>query len=101
MTFDWSTIGAGIAAAVTGAVGWLAGRQKRATEATEEKAERDVIELLRKEVERLSVRVAGLEGREGRLIRHVYRLEGLMRGAGMEPPPFDIDGQPIKIGGTD
>lgn len=98
---DWGTIGQGIMAVVVGALGWIAGRQKRKTEAVEEGAERDVIRLLRDELDRLSARVSAMEKREGRLIRHVYRLEGLMRGAGMEPPAFEIDGLPIKAGGTD
>ncbi len=42
-----------------------------------------MITLMRAEVLRLSNRVTALEGREGRLIRHVYRLEGLMTAANL------------------
>lgn len=98
---DWQTVGAGIGGLFVGAMSYFAGRGKRQVADTKADAEVDVVTLLRQEVERLSERVKGLEAREGRLIRHVYRLEGLMRGHGIEPPPFDIDGEPIKAGGTD
>lgn len=98
---DWQTIGGGIGAIVLGALSFIAGRGKRQVTEARQEAEIDVVTLLRQEIERLSQRVAGLESREGRMIRHIYRLEGLMRGHGIEPPPFEIDGEPIKAGLTD
>jgi hypothetical protein len=103
MTVDWQQVGSAVVALVVGAGGWIIGRKdKKATseanvakaraEGATAAAETSVVELMREEVRRLSVRVAALESREGRLIRHIYRLEGLMRGNGMEPPHFDIDG---------
>lgn len=112
MSIDWSQLGTGLAGLIIAIGGWFAGRKtsKATTEATVERARADgasaaaetsVVTLMREEVRRLSERVSALETREGRLIRHIYRLEGLMRGAGLEPPHFDIDGQPEKAGGTD
>jgi len=114
MAIDWNAVGAAAIALVTGAGGWLMGRKPNQAkldaavsaakaEAVNSDSTSAAVALLRAEVERLSARVQALEGREGRLIRHVYRLEGLMRGAGIEPPPFDIDApdHPIKAGGTD
>jgi hypothetical protein len=112
MAIDWSAVGGAAAAILTGVGGWLMGRKPNQAKidaavsaARAETVNSDstsaAVALLRAEVERLSSRVQALEGREGRLIRHVYRLEGLMRGAGIEPPPFDIDSDPVKAGGTD
>lgn len=112
MSIDWSQIGTALGGIIIAIGGWFAGRKtnKATSEATVERAraegasaaaETSVVTLMREEVRRLSERVSALESREGRLIRHIYRLEGLMRGAGMEPPHFDIDGAAIKVGGTD
>lgn len=97
MAIDWDVVGAAAMAALTGAVGWIGGRQKRKTAEAGQIAERDVIVLMREEVARLSarsaeqeIRIQRLEDRENRLVRHIFRLEALMRGAGLEPPPFDI-----------
>lgn len=98
---DWQAIGTAVAAAVLGVGSFIAGKGKRQVADAKADAEVDVVTLLRQEIERLSSRVGGLEKREGRMIRHIYRLEGLMRGAGIEPPPFEIDGEPIKAGLTD
>ncbi len=92
---DWSAIGTAIGAIVLGAGAYIGGKAKRGVITAKEVAETDVITLMRAEVLRLSNRVTALEGREGRLIRHVYRLEGLMTGAGMTPPKFEIDGDTI------
>jgi len=118
MSIDWNTIGAGVGALILSVITWFGGRAtKKATtdatvakakaEATQSAAESSVVEMMRQEVLRLGARVAALEeeqrkaqARESRLIRHVFRLEGLLRGAGLEPPHFDIDGQPEKAGGT-
>ena len=86
---------------LVGAFSYFAGRGKRQVADAKADAEVDVVTLLRQEIERLSKRVEGLESREGRMIRHIYRLEGLMRGHGIEPPPFEIDGDDLKVGGTD
>jgi hypothetical protein len=56
---------------------------------------------MREEVTRLGERVGRMEARELRLIRHIYRLEGLMRAAGLEPPPFDPDSDTIRAGGSE
>ncbi len=92
MQVDWSSVAAAVFAALSGVGGFLTGRQRRSVVKVTAAAEGSVIEMMRAEVLRLSLRVTALEGREGRLIRHVYRLEGLMTGAGMQPPPFEIDG---------
>jgi hypothetical protein len=95
MEIDWNVVGTGVVG-VLGAIGtWFMGKGKRAVDGAESKAERDVVNLLRQEVERLSVRLSAMESREGRMIRHIYRLEGLMRARGVEPPPFDIDSDTI------
>lgn len=101
MSIDWAALGTAAGGLIIGIGSFLAGRGKRQVADARADAEVDVVTLLRQEIERLSSRVAGLESREGRMIRHIYRLEGLMRGAGIEPPPFEIDGEPIKAGGTD
>lgn len=92
MALDWNLIGGALAALLTGAGGWFMGKGKREVAQAENAAERDVVNLLRQEVERLSARVTAMETREGKLIRHIYRLEGLMRAKDITPPPFDIDG---------
>jgi hypothetical protein len=93
---DWTAIGTAAGGLLIGIGSFFAGRSKRGVETIANVAESDVISMLRTEVTRLSNRVTALEGREGRLIRHVYRLEGLMTGAGMTPPPFEVDGDTIK-----
>lgn len=100
MALDWATIGTGAGLLLTNVVAYFAGKGKREVQNAANDAERDVIVLLRQELERLSTRVSAMESREGRLIRHVYRLEGLMRAKDIEPPPFEIDGDVIKAGGT-
>jgi hypothetical protein len=97
---DWTVIGTALGGVATGVLAYFKGRGTRKVENAKADAETDVVTLLRQEVERLAERVKGLEKREGRMIRHIYRLEGLMRGHGIEPPPFEID-EPIKAGLTD
>lgn len=101
MAIDWALIGTAAAGVVSGIGGWFMGKGKRNVESAATGAETAVIDLLRQEVERLSGRLTALEQREGRMIRHIYRLEGLMRAKDIEPPPFDIDGDTIRPGGTD
>jgi hypothetical protein len=97
---DWSAIGTAAGGILIGIGSFLAGKSKRNVETAANAAETDVITMLRAEVARLSQRITALEGREGRLIRHVYRLEGLMAGAGLTPPPFEIDGGGIPPVGS-
>jgi hypothetical protein len=89
---DLNAAGTAIGGLILSIGTFFAGRGKRNVESAAAVAETDVITMLRDEVTRLSNRITALEGREGRLIRHVYRLEGLMAGAGLTPPPFEIDG---------
>ena len=117
---DWTATWGVVGPAVIGLGTWLKMRKPNQArleaavavaraETTATQAGSTVVELLRQEVQRLDARmqaldavVAAMQKREGRLIRHVYRLEGLMRGANLVPPPFDIDSdEPIKAGGTD
>lgn len=100
MTIDWTLIGTAVVGILTGIGGFFTGKSKRNVETAANAAETDVITMLRTEVARLSQRITALEGREGRLIRHVYRLEGLMVGANLTPPPFEIDGGNIPPVGT-
>lgn len=96
MAIDWNLVGTGLMGLLTGVGGWFMGKGKRAVESAEATAERDVVNLLRQEVQRLSDRLTLMEAREGRTIRHIYRLEGLMRAAGIEPPHFEIDGGSVE-----
>src|SRR6478609_5248669 len=97
---DWQAIGTAIAGLVMGAGSVALYFQKQKVANASAGAETNVIELLRGEVRRLSERLTAMEGREGRLIRHVYRLEGLMRAKDIEPPPFDIDVDAYRAGGS-
>jgi hypothetical protein len=92
MAIDWNVLGTAIGGIVVGIGGYFTGKGKRTVAAAEDTAQTNVVNLLRQEVERLSGRVTAMEGREGKLIRHIYRLEGLMRAKGLEPPHFDVDG---------
>lgn len=108
---DWTVVWGVVGPAIVGLGTWLKTRKPNQAkleaavsaaraEAVNTDSTSAAVTLLREEVTRLSNRVTALEGREGRLVRHVYRLEGLMRAAGIEPPPFEIDGDPVKAGGT-
>jgi hypothetical protein len=101
MAIDWALVGTGAAGLVAGVGGYFKGKGGRKVESAATGAEVTVIDLLRQEVERVQTRLTGLEQREGRMVRHIYRLEGLMRAKGIEPPPFDLDSDTIKAGGTD
>lgn len=101
MVIDWALIGTAAAGIVSGIGGFIAGKGKRNVATAATGAETAVIDLLRQEVERLSGRLTALEQREGRMIRHIYRLEGVMRAQGIEPPAFDLDSDSIKPGMTD
>jgi hypothetical protein len=91
----WGTIGAGIAAAIAGALAWLTGRQRRQAEeygygadAAGYKAEKDIIENLRAEVARLSERVQALETDGLRMRSRVWHLEDELRKHGIPVPPI-------------
>jgi hypothetical protein len=95
LSIDWPSVGVALTGIGSGVAGFLTGRKKRGVDVSAEVAEITVIDTMRAELLRLSIRITLLEGREGRLIRHVYRLEGLIVGAGMTPPQFEIDGGAI------
>jgi hypothetical protein len=112
MTLDWVSIWAVVGPAVVGLATWLKTRKPNQAaisaavsaaraEAVNTDSTSAAVALLRGEVERLGARQQAMETREGKLIRHLWRLEALMRAHGIEPPPFDIDGEPIRAGGTD
>lgn len=101
MAIDWNSIGTAIGGLVIGGGSVALWWHKQRVGSAETGAHVAVVDLLRQEVERLSGRLTALEHREGRMIRHIYRLEGLMRAKGIEPPPFDIDTDTIRAGGTD
>ena len=90
----WGTIGAGIAAAIAGALAWFSGRQRRQVEeygygadAAGFKAEKDIIENLRAEVARLSERVSKLETEGLRMRSRIFHLEDEMRKNNLPIPP--------------
>lgn len=108
----WQVIGAGVAAAVTGALGWAGGRKTRAAAQAAEVAELGVGQAhSRAEADLytlLTTRLAKLEGDVLRLNteldaertlrraveNHVSTLERLMRLSGLNPPAFGISEQP-------
>lgn len=92
-------VGGWLAAIVTGAIGWFGGRSGRSRDQQAITTESRLYETVRLELDRLTEKVEQLERRSGRMLNHIYRLEGLMRQSGLEPPPFDPDGTPV--GGTD
>lgn len=90
----WGTIGAAIVAAITGALAWINGRQRRAAEdagysaeAARSQAEQDIIDKLREEVARLADRVNRLEAEGQRLRLRVWHLEDEMRKHAVPIPP--------------
>lgn len=97
---DPVTVGGWLAAIVTGALGWFGGRAGRKRDNEAVLTESRLYETVRLELDRLGVKVEQLERRSGRMLNHIYRLEGLMRSSGIEPPPFDPDGH-IGAGGTE
>lgn len=98
---DWQAIGTAVGGLMVGAGGVALWWRKQFVETAREGAEVNVIQLMREEVTRLGERVGRMEARELRLIRHIYRLEGLMHAAGLEPPPFDPDSDTIRAGGSE
>ncbi|WP_099589711.1 hypothetical protein [Stenotrophomonas maltophilia] len=98
---DWQAIGTAAGGLMIGAGGVALLWRKQFVEAAREGAGVNVIQLMREEVTRLGERVGRMEARELRLVRRIYRLEGLMRAAGLEPPPFDPESDTIKAGGSE
>ncbi len=92
--------GGWLAAIVTGALGWISGKAGRKRDNEAVTAESRLYETIRLELDRLSAQVHALERRSGRMLNHIYRLEGLMRASGLTPPPFDPDVE-HTAGGTD
>ena len=72
--------------------------RKQAVDNARQGAEVDVIDMMRQEVKRLGDRLGAMEQREGRLIRHIYHMEAVMRAAGMNPPPFNIESDTSQAG---
>lgn len=116
MNVDLNAIGAGAAALFMGALGWFGGRRKRgavdAADIAVENADKAVadaqgalytrlkerLDLLEAEVTRVRAEL-DVERRHGRkLENYVWTLRGLMREAGMTPPPFEELELPGKDG---
>ena len=107
---DWAVIGTGLGALATNAITYFMTKGKRkaadAVDIAVADAESTLYNRLRERLDALEGDVTKLRGeldterKHGRkLERHIWRLEGLMRKAGVEPPPFDDD--EMKPGGTD
>lgn len=95
---DWNALGTAIGGLALGAGGVGLWWRKQAVEGAASSAQVSAYDLMRQELERLASRVGALEQREGRLIRHVYRLEAVIRSMGHEPPAFDIESDTLKAG---
>ena len=93
---NWDVIiGGAIASVLAGLLAWFTrgtrSAQDRADVASAD-ASTNVVELMRGELNRLAERVHNLERRELILLRHIYKLEALLRDMGKEPPDFELDG---------
>lgn len=113
---DWSLVWGVVGPAIVGLGTWLKARkpsQARVDAAVAaakadvavSDAESTLYNRLRERLDALETDVTRLrseldtERKHGRkLERHIWRLEGLMRKANIEPPPFDDD---MKVGGTE
>lgn len=119
MTMDWTAVGTALGAVgmVAGGVyAWFLKAQKDRANTRAEVAEADsarsvadaqqsVYKLLNERLTTLETEVRGLRSEldterkhSRRLELHIWRLEGLMRKAGIEPPTFHEDD--LKAGGT-
>jgi hypothetical protein len=78
------------------AAGWFTGKLGRKRDDQMITTESRLYETVRQELDRLSTKVEKLERRSGRMLNHIYRLEGLMRAANLEPPPFDPDADHVQ-----
>ncbi|MNM21167.1 hypothetical protein D3C81_315250 [compost metagenome] len=81
---------------VASVAGWFSGRAGRKRDAQAVTTESRLYETVRLELERLTVKVEKLEQRSGRMLNHIYRLEGLMRASGLTPPLFDPDAESVE-----
>lgn len=121
MSLDWQAIGTALGAVgmVAGGIWawWLKNQRSQANtraEVAEAGAERAVADAQQTVYKLLTQRVETLE-QEMRAVRaeldaerkhsrrlemHIWRLERLMRNAGIEPPPFPDD-EPVRAGGTE
>lgn len=95
---DWQALGGAVVSLMIGAGGVALLWRKQAVDNARQGAEVDVIDMMRQEVKRLGDRLGAMEQREGRLIRHIYHMEAVMRAAGMNPPPFNIESDTIQAG---
>jgi hypothetical protein len=84
---SWGTVIAILSGTATTIGAFLAGRNKRKADDAATDTEAVVITTLRAEFKRLSDRVEKLERREIQLQLRVWQLEGVIRKAGIEPPP--------------
>lgn len=89
---DWQAIGTALGGLALGAGGVGIWWRQQAVGSAAGEAQVTAYEMLKQEMLRYGERITALEQRESRMIRHIYRLEGLMRANGIEPPPFDIEG---------
>lgn len=95
---DWQALGAAIGGLVVGAGGIGLWWRKQVVETARQGAEVDVIQLMRDELTRLGARQLEQERRELRLLRHIYHLEALMRVAGLNPPPLNVESDTLQAG---
>jgi hypothetical protein len=115
VSVDWQKVVEYGTYIVLGVGGWFAGRAKRGAETKAEVAQsnkdaeiadaegalyrrlREDLDALRGDVNRLRAELDSERTHGRKLERHVWKLEGLMRKAGLEPPPFEDE---VKVGGT-
>lgn len=118
MSIDWNQVGTAAGGILLAIGTFFAGRGKRAAEGKAEVAQsnkeaeiadaegalyrrlREDMDALRSDVNRLRTELDAERTHGRKLERHIWKLEGLMRKAGIEPPPF-MEGDEIKAGGTD
>lgn len=96
---DWSAIGTAVGGLVLGAGGVGIWWRNQAVNSAASGAQVTAYDMLNAEVKRMGERIGALEQREGRLIRHIYRLEAMLRAIGQEPPTFDVesDGNGVRL----
>jgi len=121
MSIDLPALGTAIASigAVAGGIYayWLKVQKDRATtraDVAEADTQRSVADAQQSVYKLLNERLTTLEAEvraqrveldaerkhSRKLVLHIWRLEGLMRKAGLEPPAFLDDGEPEKVGLT-
>lgn len=117
MVIDWTVIWGVVGPALSGLAVWLKTRKPNQAKVdaaiAQARAEtsladaegalyrrlREDMDALRGDVDRLRAELATERTHGRKLERHIWRLEGLMRKSGLEPPPFD-EGE-VKAGLTD